>query len=639
MLGHFPPLHPDELLYSVLARYSARLTVHSTKQLGKTALGRTTATAIVDLPIHLFDLTASIPASFGITADRLINEHTLWPYFAAFLDPHRRASTREEMEQNGHAYLRLGLMASRAVWPRFLRMCPICLEEDHQKFGEAFWHRSHQIPGVEICHLHRTWLLDSTAPLRHARNRHAYYTADCSPGQPIQIAAAASDVQLALALDAAWLLNHPENFLALEQLRAALLHQFTLSGYANWNGRLHSSKLRRDFAAKYPANWLASIGCAFSDTQETWMERVLRKSRGGQNPIRYILLSHFIGSSISESVNLRLPHPFGAAPWPCLNRAADHFAQPTVPDCRVASAVNGRRLTGRFSCPLCGMTYERTGPDEHDDDRMRRERIPCYGQLWDGALSHLWLDSSVSLRELSRVLGVDPLTAKYQAARLGLPAERSGYRNGTQVDVSTHTHRGPKKNVDSYKAQWLRFYHENPTATRTILRKAQPATYSFLRRHAAKWLEENSPRPVLPRLVRLRVDWKARDVVLSKKVKAAAAILTSRKRPVRLTRTALLREADCLWAFPRKAELLPSTCAALKANTEDRVTFALRRVRAASELSNGPLPKWKLLRNAGLRPDLAHDADIQRAVEIVSSEKCVNRNKIQARQLAFAAGA
>lgn len=37
---------------------------------------------------------------------------------------------------------------------RDLKFCPICRTEDQQKYGEWYYHRSHQIPGVTVCYRH-----------------------------------------------------------------------------------------------------------------------------------------------------------------------------------------------------------------------------------------------------------------------------------------------------------------------------------------------------------------------------------------------------------------------------------------------------------------------------------------------------
>ncbi|MBB1369435.1 TniQ family protein [Pseudoalteromonas sp. SR45-4] len=53
-----------------------------------------------------------------------------------------------------------------------LKFCPECARENTQEFGTPYWHRSHQIPGVESCSLHRVKL--EHFPLE-SRSRLNYY--------------------------------------------------------------------------------------------------------------------------------------------------------------------------------------------------------------------------------------------------------------------------------------------------------------------------------------------------------------------------------------------------------------------------------------------------------------------------------
>ena len=45
---------------------------------------------------------------------------------------------------------------------RFLKFCPLCAVEDRQKYGEAYWHRKHQIRNISICTAHKCRLMNST---------------------------------------------------------------------------------------------------------------------------------------------------------------------------------------------------------------------------------------------------------------------------------------------------------------------------------------------------------------------------------------------------------------------------------------------------------------------------------------------
>jgi hypothetical protein len=41
---------------------------------------------------------------------------------------------------------------------RYLRYCPVCVSENRRKYGEAYWQRSHQLIGVDVCPIHGCYL-------------------------------------------------------------------------------------------------------------------------------------------------------------------------------------------------------------------------------------------------------------------------------------------------------------------------------------------------------------------------------------------------------------------------------------------------------------------------------------------------
>src|SRR5205807_1672488 len=88
-----------------------------------------------------------------------------------------------------------------------------------------------------------------------------------------------------------------------------------------------------------------------------------------------------------------------------------------------------------FSCE-CGFIYSRTGPDTSAEDRWKRGRIEAFGRVWEKKLGLLWTNEMLSIRAIARQLGVDPLTIKRQAARMGLsisrPVRKSSALNETR---------------------------------------------------------------------------------------------------------------------------------------------------------------------------------------------------------------
>jgi len=86
-LGHFPTPHPDELLYSLCARFSAHVGYSNAKAVLEELFGTRDAAATIDLPNNLGHLSAALPAGSSLTPERFINRHTLLPFYSAFLPP------------------------------------------------------------------------------------------------------------------------------------------------------------------------------------------------------------------------------------------------------------------------------------------------------------------------------------------------------------------------------------------------------------------------------------------------------------------------------------------------------------------------------------------------------------------------
>lgn len=87
MLPYFSAPYPDELLYSLLARYHLHTCSVSPKQTLEDLFGSRNVRATVDLPGHLGALSCHIPPDRGSTSERLAADFTLLPYYVAFQPP------------------------------------------------------------------------------------------------------------------------------------------------------------------------------------------------------------------------------------------------------------------------------------------------------------------------------------------------------------------------------------------------------------------------------------------------------------------------------------------------------------------------------------------------------------------------
>lgn len=628
MIGHFPWLHPDETLLSGHGRSISRQPFHSDKAAVRAFYGRTTITAVTDLPSRLSNMVTSLPEAQRLELNYLIDDHTLWPFLAAFHSSDQRQESRNQMIGDGYPYLCLGLMATKCPFPEWLRYCVICISRDRSKYGEAFWHRAHQLPGISVCPHHNIRLQASHVSYRHSRNRHRFTCAESAIPRQIGFTEEGSEVEWQIAREAEWLLTHPSFDLSFVELRGILLRQLTELGFATYSGRVRATLVLKEFQQRYPRWLLVDLGCAIEQTGETWIERLLRHSRSCQHPLKYLLFIHFSGLKLSElSLAESLDagtQPFGRSPWPCLNKASDHYGSSTIDRCEIAPTRGGRSLAGQFACDVCGMTYVRIGPDKQINDRLRRHSIPQYGPVWEGRLSELWTDPTISIRGLCRILGVDSNTARRQALRLGFDASRPGSRLTQMPTVYSKVHVGPQRDISQAKSEWLQLCLHWPEASRTQLRKLRPDLYTALYRHARTWLKENSPLPIRSH-DHVVVDWAQRDRVIEGQILDAVSRLRQRIPPVRLTPTAILREAGAVWAIGKKLQMMPRTRASLQTESESRSQFAIRRINAvvaACTTKGGEVPLWVVAKKAGLRPEIKNDPSVESALKRRSSGVC-----------------
>src|SRR5215831_10009713 len=107
MIEHFLDPLPDEILYSVWARFSEHSNFHTLSDVFEELFNNRKIKPIVDLPCHLNYFFDRLPFGHCYTSDVLINEHTLLPFYAPFLPPERYRSLREQMMSgNGKAVQR-----------------------------------------------------------------------------------------------------------------------------------------------------------------------------------------------------------------------------------------------------------------------------------------------------------------------------------------------------------------------------------------------------------------------------------------------------------------------------------------------------------------------------------------------------
>lgn len=155
MIAYFPKIYPDELVYSWFCRYY----IHSGCVSHKIALKHLMYSES-DAPSKEFIGHLNNQAFDTINRitpiEDLIMNHTMYPEYVRFLPYDKKISSLKQIASNKscdpHQIM--------TILPRFygneiyLKYCPKCVSEDRAQYGETYWHRSHQVRGIDICTKH-----------------------------------------------------------------------------------------------------------------------------------------------------------------------------------------------------------------------------------------------------------------------------------------------------------------------------------------------------------------------------------------------------------------------------------------------------------------------------------------------------
>lgn len=164
MISFFPTPYPNELWYSVIARYhkhcgtlSWQATIEHLFQGAKSA---NVGSFFPNETIH--QVLSQLPPGFLSPRDIAIN-NTLLPFLMRFQSAEKKKTHLQEFRDGKDMQPRY-LRATRKIKPRSLRYCPLCCRADIQTFGEAYWHREHQIGLMPLCPHHYCRLQDEFIP-------------------------------------------------------------------------------------------------------------------------------------------------------------------------------------------------------------------------------------------------------------------------------------------------------------------------------------------------------------------------------------------------------------------------------------------------------------------------------------------
>ncbi|MCV4284710.1 TnsD family Tn7-like transposition protein [Pseudomonas capsici] len=305
----FPEPFPDETLHSVLSRYVRLSGFCGAAKVVALPPWKGSFSDNVPFPCRLNELEQALPHGTGLAVARMIEEHTLLPYYQPFLSEIQLHQARYQMEFGNGAGLKLsmGLIASRLEHASCARFCSQCIAHDQAQLGAAYWHRVHQLPGVYVCPFHEVPLrVVEHRVFSQFRRRLMLPDDDAvrSCAYLLEIPSKKRSTLLDIAKCSNSLLQALAPPLNPINIRSSLLRAAADSGIAGSTHRLRLSHL---------ASFMKSHFDLLSDYGEyqilaehsqgsapTWVTKLLRKPRHSHHPLKYIVLANALGIDIRD---------------------------------------------------------------------------------------------------------------------------------------------------------------------------------------------------------------------------------------------------------------------------------------------------------------------------------------------------
>ena len=488
----FPTPYPDEILYSVLCRYHSRCGSPPAPQTNLELWGKRYGKRIF-LPDEIEFFASKIPESANLSAERFISRNTIFPWLKPFIPEERGANLLDALKYgNSNIYNIIAFPKSITSQPRYLRYCRQCVEHDVNQYGEAYWHRAHQLPGVRVCPVHYISTVESG--VQHSGLHMEYISVPKIVRSSDELYDENTTAQIAnLAIDALWLLQNGSTLGYLEHTAALYDRWLRFKWLRSSGGKTNRKKLAQDLVNYYGKEFLELFG-AYNSGACSWLRRIIQNSCSFQNPMFHTLLMRLLAGSVADffagiSGEAPVYQPYGEPPYPCQNALCEYYLQDVIASAEITKVKGIYRA--KFECKHCGFAYRRKGPLPKEKQYEGQIHVADYGWLWHDKLENMLLEQA-SLRKIGMALKCDTRKVVRIGIKLGFfpqeqtPKQRT-YLAHPKAEISFDEKR------EHYRKRWLNAVASNPGVTRIDLRIIDSKANQWLRQNDVEWYEKNTP--------------------------------------------------------------------------------------------------------------------------------------------------
>lgn len=471
----------DECFFSLCSRQHFFWANHSSEETLHSLFGSNSKLFSPDLPRCLNTLNKDATLVWG-SSEQIISEHTISPIFFPFQSTEHVRSLKQAFNSSklGSVKYKLGLLTSRFGGEHPLKACTRCITSDHSLHGVAYWHLSHQLPGVIICPVHGCLLMTSKGNRQWSRRLQwllpdEFYLENSGKPAPspstLKTLKSMSSAVIALAK-----LGINCNF---EPNKVSQVYKESLSILED---TLHTREAAANSFAQYCSvlqPYPPFLALPYSQQPaKNFITQMIRKPRGYYHPLKHLTLILWL---------------FG-----CLESFVDAYQGLTKKQELLAidntGAVNDIQINDALLPNLSAQPYT---------PKLKPKKI--FGELKNKILKALaggtdkkevCFKFKVSISTVNRLLRLN-ISIKQQI-------------NHSQYIIKKTEHR----------KEWNSIIHKNPDISANDIKKLSPNNYAWLYRNDRSWLAKQTSGLLSGRRGNnVRVDWDGRDEKLCSMIK------------------------------------------------------------------------------------------------------------------------
>ena len=175
MIGQLPQIYPDELIYSWLTRYVVYSGILYKKMAFKEIYNEKIYIPSFEFVYGIKDDIFNEMIKY-ISLDKIIYEHTMFPEYAIFSSKKEQLQLIDLMLNDFTKFRKKIHHFNHKI--SYLKYCPLCVTEDKNKYGETYWHRTHQLKNINVCPIHSCKLYNIDAETNYQNTVKKLYIAN-----------------------------------------------------------------------------------------------------------------------------------------------------------------------------------------------------------------------------------------------------------------------------------------------------------------------------------------------------------------------------------------------------------------------------------------------------------------------------